>query len=104
MTEGGVTATIVGMALATYLLRAWGLFAPTGRLRGFAQAWLERIPVGVFAALVAIGLPGVDGTDGAWRFAAAGVAAFMVARGWPLGVAMAVGLGVYLAARSLGGA
>jgi branched-subunit amino acid transport protein len=97
------TLTIMGMALATYLLRAWGLFLPTRGLRGFTQAWLERIPIGVFAALVAIGLPGVDAVDGVWRFAAAAAAALAVTRGWPLTLAMAIGLGVYLAARAVAG-
>jgi branched-subunit amino acid transport protein len=97
-----LTWTILGMAGVTYGVRLWGLLLPGTRLRGYGRRFLDAVPVAVFAALVAGGLPGADAIDGAWRIAAAAVTVVVVARTRGLAAGLLLGLGVYLAARALG--
>jgi len=98
----GLTWTILAMAGVTFGVRLWGLTLPATRLRGAAKRFLDAVPVAVFAALVAGGLPGSDAIDGAWRIVAAAVTVVVVARTRGLAVGLLLGLGVYLAARALG--
>ncbi len=94
--------TILAMAGVTYGLRLWGLLLPGARLRGYGRRFLDAVPVAVFAALIAGGLPGADAVDGAWRIAAATVTALVVARTGGLAPGLLLGLAVYLAVRALG--
>jgi branched-subunit amino acid transport protein len=96
-----LTWTIVAMAGVTYGVRLWGLLLPGTQLRGYGRRFLDLVPVAVFAALVAGGLPGSDAADGAWRIAAA-AATVVVARTRGLSAGLLLGLGVYLTARALG--
>ena len=97
-----LTWTIVAMAAVTYGARAWGLWLPATRPRGFARRFLDRVPVAVFAGLAATGLPGAGPLDGAWRLAAATVTVLVVARTRALAPGLLAGLALYLAARALG--
>ena len=97
-----LTWTILGMAGVTFGVRLWGLLLPGTRLRGHGRRFLDAVPVAVFAALVAGGLPGADAIDGAWRIAAAAVTATVVARTRGLAPGLLAGLAVYLAVRALG--
>lgn len=93
--------TILGMALATFAIRAGGLLL-ANRLpqSGFAAAWLKHIPGAVLAALVA---PAVVSGGAAEMVGAAGTAAaFLVTRS--LFFAMAAGVGVVFLARIVLGA
>jgi len=96
-----LTWTILAMAAVTFGVRLWGLLLPGAQLRGYGRRFLDAVPVAVFAALVAGGLPGTDATDGAWRLAAAAVTV-VVARTRGLAAGLLLGLGVYLTARALG--
>ena len=93
--------TILAMAGVTFGVRLWGLLLPGTRLRGYGRRFLDAVPVAVFAALVAGGLPGADAIDGAWRIAAA-AATVVVARTRGLAHGLLAGLAVYLAVRALG--
>lgn len=92
--------TILGMALATFAIRAGGLLLanrlPQG---GFAAAWLKHLPGAVLASLVA---PAVASGGTVEMLGAAGTAAaFLVTRS--LFVAMAAGVGmVFLIRMALG--
>lgn len=97
-----LTWTILAMAGVTYGVRLWGLLLPGTRLRGYGRRFVEAVPVAVFAALVAGGLPGTDAVDSAWRIAAATVTASVVARTRGLAPGLLAGLAVYLAVRALG--
>jgi branched-subunit amino acid transport protein len=94
--------TIAAMAAVTYGARAWGLWLPATRPRGFARRFLDGVPVAVFAGLAASGLPGAGPLDGAWRLAAATVTVLAVARTRALAPGLLAGLVLYLAARALG--
>lgn len=97
-----LTWTILAMAGVTFGVRLWGLSLPSTRLRGYGRRFLDAVPVAVFAALVASGLPGGDAVDGAWRLAAAAVTAVVVARTRGLAIGLLLGLAVYMGARALG--
>lgn len=97
-----LTWTVLAMAGVTYGVRLWGLLLPGTRLRGYGRRFLDLVPVAVFAALVAGGLPGTDAGDGAWRIAAATVTAIVVARTGGLARGLVSGLAIYLAVRALG--
>jgi len=97
-----LTWTILAMAAVTFGVRLWGLTLPGTRLRGIGRRFLDHVPVAVFAALVAGGLPGSDAVDGAWRFAAAVVTALVAVRAGGLGPGLLLGLVLYLGARALG--
>ena len=86
---------ILGMALATFAIKAGGLLL-AGRLprEGFAAAWLRHIPGAVLAALVAPAL--VTGS------LAATAAIFLLSRN--LFAAMAGGVGTVFLMRTLLGA
>lgn len=93
--------TILGMALATFAIRASGLLL-ANRLpqSGFAAAWLKHIPGAVLAALVA---PAVASGGAAEMIAAVSTAvAFLVTRS--LFIAMAAGVGVVFLTRMFLGA
>ena len=94
--------TILAMAGVTYGVRLWGLLLPATQLRGYGRRFLDLVPVAVFAALVAGGLPGSDAADGAWRVAAATVTAIVVARTGGLAPGLLLGLSAYLGVRALG--
>ncbi len=94
--------TILAMAGVTYGVRLWGLLLPGTQLRGYGRRFLDLVPVAVFAALVAGGLPGSGAADGTWRIAAAAVTVVVVARTRGLASGLLLGLAVYLAARALG--
>jgi branched-subunit amino acid transport protein len=96
-----LTWTILAMAGVTYGVRLWGLLLPGAQLRGYGRRFLDLVPVAVFAALVAGGLPGSDAVDGAWRIAAAAVTV-VFARKRGLAAGLLLGLGAYLTARALG--
>jgi len=96
--------TIVAMAAVTFGPRAWGLFLPATRLHGYGRRLVDLVPVAVFAALAATGLPGADLADGTWRLASAALTGVVVARTRALGPGLLAGLAAYLAVRALGGA
>jgi len=96
-----LTWTILAMAGVTFGVRLWGLLLPGTRLRGYGRRFLDAVPVAMFAALVAGGLPGADAIDGVWRIAAAAVTVVVVRR-WGLAPGLLAGLAVYLAVRALG--
>ncbi len=102
MTEHGLAPTIVAMAAVTFAARYAGLWLPTGRVRGYWRRFLGYVPIAVFAALIAPGLPGADPVDTAWRFAAAAVTALVVLRTRSLAVGLVGGLVLYLSWRTLG--
>ena len=97
-----LTWTILAMAGVTYGVRLWGLLLPGARLRGVGRRFLDAVPVAVFAALAAGGLPGSDAADSVWRVAAAAVTVVVVARTRRLAPGLLSGLAVYLAVRALG--
>jgi len=97
-----LTWTILAMAGVTYGVRLWGLLLPGTRLGGYGRRFLDLVPVAVFAALVAGGLPGTGAVDGAWRIAAATVTVTVVARTRGLAPGLLAGLAFYLAVRALG--
>lgn len=97
-----LTWTILAMSGVTYATRLWGLLLPGARVRGYPRRVLDLVPVAVFAALVAQGLPGAGPVDGAWRVLAATVTVAWVARTRSLGVALLLGLALYLAVRAVG--
>ncbi len=90
---------IVLMGVATYASRAGGFWLARRLTPGpFLRAWLEHLPGAVFAALVA---PMVIGAGPAgWLAAGAGFVA-MRATGQFL-LAIIIGVGAYLLAKSLG--
>jgi len=92
---------ILGMALATFAIKAGGLLL-AGRLprEGFAAAWLRHIPGAVLAALVAPAL--VTGSLAEVVAAAATAAIFLLSRN--LFAAMAGGVGTVFLMRTLLGA
>jgi branched-subunit amino acid transport protein len=97
-----LTWTVLAMAGVTYGIRLWGLLLPGSQLRGVGRRFLDAVPLAVFAALAAGGLPGSDAVDGAWRVAAAALTVVVVARTRGLAAGLLVGLATYLAARALG--
>lgn len=98
MTATSLLAILL-MGAVTYASRAGGFWLARRLAPGpFLRAWLEHLPGAVFAALVA---PMVAGAGPAgWIAAAAGFAAMRLSGQFLL--AIAVGLAVYLSARSLG--
>ena len=86
----------------TYATRLWGLLLPGARVRGYPRRVLDLVPVAVFAALVAQGLPGAGPVDSAWRAVAAAVTITLAVRTRSLGVALLLGLATYLAGRAAG--
>jgi len=94
--------TIVGMAAVTFGTRLWGLVLPTARFRGAGRRFLDFVPVAVFAAMAAAGLPGADVADTAWRSGAALLTAVVAWRTRSLGPALLAGLALYLAVQLTG--
>jgi uncharacterized membrane protein len=97
--SGSSLQAILLMGAVTYASRAGGFWLARRLAPGpFLRAWLEHLPGAVFAALVA---PMVASAGPAgWLAAGAGFAAMRLSGQFVL--AVAVGLAVYLAARSLG--
>lgn len=92
---------ILGMAAATFAIRAGGLLLadrlPTG---GFVAAWMRHIPGAVLASLVA---PAIVG-GGPAELGAAAVAAVVFLLGRNLLLAMVAGVGAVFLLRLLIGA
>jgi branched-subunit amino acid transport protein len=94
--------TIVGMAAVTFGTRLWGLVLPTTRLRGAGRRFLDHLPVAVFAAMAAAGLPGAGLADTAWRAGAALLTGVVAWRTRSMGAALLAGLMLYLVVRFVG--
>jgi len=101
MSGAALTWTIVAMAAVTFATRAWGLFVPAARLRGFGRRFLDFVPVAVFAGLAATGLPGDGALDTAWRLVSAAVTVVWVARTRTLAPGLLAGMTLYLIGRWL---
>lgn len=90
-------ATILGMAVVTYLTRIGGLalggFSPTGRLR----AAFDAIPAAVLTAVIA---PSALATG--WRETLAAAVVCLAATRLPLLAVVAVGVAAIVALRALG--
>ena len=85
-----VLAAILGMALATYGLRAGGYALLRATRPGrFVQAMLHHLPGCIFVAFI---LPGmVQGGPGTWGAGAVAVAAMAATRSYLIAIAAGVG-------------
>jgi branched-subunit amino acid transport protein len=95
-----VSAVIAGMALVVYALRLSGLYLSNAPLPNFCLRVLRRLPVAVFAALIALSLSGQRG-EGSRRLLAAcgaGVALWYLRRPW---VGLVIGMGLLWMLRTL---
>lgn len=98
----GVFWLILGMAAVNFASRVAG-FLFTREPQGPLGRSLRYLPHGLFAALVATGLP--PGPDEAWspRLLAAAATAIAAWRRWPVAAALLFGFAVYLVLRAVGG-
>lgn len=92
---------ILGMAAVNFASRIVG-FVFTREPQGRLGRSLRYLPHGLFAALVATGLPPGPGEAWSPRLVAAAVTALAAWRRWPVAAALLAGFGVYLALRALG--
>jgi uncharacterized membrane protein len=91
-------ATILGMAAATYALRAGGfLIAQKLKPTRFVEAWLNHLPGAMIVALV---LPAIA-RGGPVYWAGALLVLAAARSGGPLIVSLAAGIGTVLLVRSL---
>ncbi len=95
-----MSAVIGGMALVVYGLRWSGFYLSNAPMPRFCNRDLRRLPVAVFAALIALSLPGQRG-EGSMRLLAAfgaGVALWYLRRPW---VGLVIGMGLLWMLRAL---
>jgi uncharacterized membrane protein len=90
--------TILGMALATYAIRASGfLLADRLPSTGFVAVWLKHVPGAVLASLVAPAV--VNGGPAEWFASAVAVGAYAMSRN--LFATMLAGVAAVLLARRI---